>query len=146
MGAYAAGVMSRLRPLTTFGPRRAAAVVAAAAVACLAVPAAEATPPGGVFATSFAKFRYDAGSEAFKGRIESPDERCVKDRKVTAVFETKQPGTELVLGNDRAGASGKFKIKVKGGPPRKGKYYGLARGKQSLCDLGYSKPIRLKPS
>lgn len=32
-----------------------------------------------------------------------------------------------------------------GGPPKKGKYYGLAMGRANLCDLGYSKTIKLKP-
>lgn len=102
-------------------------------------------PPGGVAPTRFAKFKYDAGHETFKGKIASPDPRCIEGRQVVAVFQTKQPGTELVLGKDRAGAGGKFKVEVPGGPPKKGKYYGLAMGRANLCDLGYSKTIKLKP-
>ena len=95
--------------------------------------------------TRFLKFKWDPADKRFSGQIESSDSGCVKNRKVSAVFQTPEPGTELVLASDRAGASGKFSIKIKGGLPERGKYYGYAFPKSDRCKAGVSKKLNLKP-
>ena len=125
--------------------QRAALGLALLLAACLVMAQAAAGGGDDRAATHFVRFKWNAHTETFYGQIESKDDGCVKNRKVSAVFETKEPGTELVLAGDRAGASGKFEIKIKGGLPRKGKYYGYARGKESRCAGAFSKKLELKP-
>lgn len=71
-------------------------------------------------------FKATTSKVVLKGSLSSPEEDCVKGRKVKLIH--KKSGNTKTLGSDQSDSDGDFKIKLTD-PPLQGKYYGKVKQK-----------------
>jgi len=97
-------------------------------LAALVVPAA-ARGSTTHYTTVFTAFKFKKGSSdsSFKGYIDSPKGKCVKDRKIKLV--RKHNGNQDVLGSDKTGNGGKFAIELSNSQIKNGTYFAKAKEK-----------------
>lgn len=78
----------------------------------------------------------------FHGKIDSPDQRCVRGRTVK-LFEARKHGDDVLLGADQATAKGHWKVKIAAGS---GAYYAKvprlqSRSRHLACTAATSRTL-----
>jgi 5-hydroxyisourate hydrolase-like protein (transthyretin family) len=98
--------------------------------------------------TSF-KLKTTSSKRTFKGTIDSPKGKCVKNRKVKVIRT--HNGNQHNLGTDKTGNGGKFAIEVPRSEVKNGKYFAKVKklkfdGGKKVCNSRESPSVKVSKS